>query len=155
MSKTYKVVAGIIRNEEGKILMLDHKKTGLWTIPLGKAEFGEKPREALFREMMEEVDITVTQSYVCEKDNFVFSQGFTTTYVYNILHYDGEVHNNEPEKHLQIRWMTLEEIQELKVTRATELALRFLLDREGAAIQRMEENIALAQRRLAHGHHSR
>lgn len=154
MSKTYKVVAGIIRNEKGKILMLDHKKTGLWTIPLGKTEFGEKPREALVREMKEEVNIDVTQSYVCEKDNFVFSQGFTTTYVYNIIHYNGEIKNNEPDKHLQIRWITLEEIQELKVTKATELALRFLIDRK-AANQRTEEDIELMQRRLAHGHYSR
>lgn len=126
--RTWKVVAGIIQNEEGQLLMLDHKKTNLWTIPLGKVEFGETARQGLVREMKEEVNVEVVQCYIVSKDIFTFNQGPTTTLVYNINYYTGEIHNNEPEKHPEMKWLTLDEIEQLNVTHATQLALDYLCE---------------------------
>lgn len=135
--RTWKVVAGIIRNEEGQLLMLDHKKTGLWTIPLGKVEFGETARQGLVREMKEEVNVEVVQCYIVSKDIFTFNQGPTTTFVYNINYYTGEIHNNEPKKHPEMKWMHLREIDEAKVTHATQLALDYLYETELAKQDRV------------------
>jgi len=39
--------------KEGKILLVHHKKAGLWLPPGGHVEVGEHPRDAAFREMKE------------------------------------------------------------------------------------------------------
>ena len=57
------VVAAIIINEEGKILItqrnLKKSQGGLWEFPGGKIEAGETPQEALKREIMEELDTEI------------------------------------------------------------------------------------------------
>jgi len=63
--KQYIIAIGIIRNENGKILLTQrhdpsnpysHNK---WQYPGGSIEFGESPKDALVREIMEEVGIVV------------------------------------------------------------------------------------------------
>ncbi|HHI96295.1 MAG TPA: (deoxy)nucleoside triphosphate pyrophosphohydrolase [Thermodesulfatator atlanticus] len=58
----YPVVAGLLQ-KEGKVLLAKrpaHKKRGgLWEFPGGKVEEGEAPREALRRELLEELGILV------------------------------------------------------------------------------------------------
>jgi 8-oxo-dGTP diphosphatase len=57
------VVCGVIRDEEGKVLACrraaDRHLGGLWEFPGGKVEDGEDPREALARELAEELGIVV------------------------------------------------------------------------------------------------
>lgn len=58
--KTVVVTAALII-EEGKILVTQRKKDSphgfLWEFPGGKVKEGEEPREALRRELMEELDV--------------------------------------------------------------------------------------------------
>ena len=60
--KTLIVVAGVL-TEEGKVLVTERKVDsphgGLWEFPGGKVMEGEEPREALRRELKEELDIEV------------------------------------------------------------------------------------------------
>jgi len=51
-------VAAVIRDESGRVLML---KTpgGVWTLPAGQVEPGESPRDAVVREVREEVALEV------------------------------------------------------------------------------------------------
>jgi 8-oxo-dGTP diphosphatase len=57
------VVCGVIRDKEGKVLACrraaDRHLGGLWEFPGGKVEDGEDPREALARELSEELGIVV------------------------------------------------------------------------------------------------
>jgi 8-oxo-dGTP diphosphatase len=57
------VVAAIIRNDEGKILIALRKdinsKKGKWEFPGGKIEPGETSENALIREIKEELDIDI------------------------------------------------------------------------------------------------
>src|SRR5437868_5350562 len=98
------VAAGIIKNPEGQIVMLAHNKTGLWTIPLGKVEYGEKIRDGLLREMKEEVGIDVVHCQVVDKFIYPFGKGETKIYVYSIDTYKGVIANQEPDKHAELRW---------------------------------------------------
>jgi 8-oxo-dGTP diphosphatase len=57
------VVCGIIKNSSGQILAcrrgLDRHLGGLWEFPGGKVDAGETPKDALVRELHEELGITV------------------------------------------------------------------------------------------------
>ena len=66
------VVAGIIKNEEGKILItqrnLKKAQGGLWEFPGGKIEPNETKEEAIVREIKEELDINIqVENYLSEK----------------------------------------------------------------------------------------
>ena len=66
------VVAGVIRNENGKILItqrnLKKAQGGLWEFPGGKIEPNETKENAIIREIKEELDIDIqVESYLSEK----------------------------------------------------------------------------------------
>ena len=60
------VVAAVIRNSDGKILIaqrpIDKHQGGKWEFPGGKVEKGESRRSALLRELNEELDIEIGHS---------------------------------------------------------------------------------------------
>ncbi len=64
--KTVYVVAAALIDAEGKILLAQRPEgkamAGLWEFPGGKIEAGEKPEQALVRELAEELSITVSES---------------------------------------------------------------------------------------------
>mgnify|MGYP004616124937 CR=1 FL=1 len=66
------VVAAIIKNGEGKILItqrnLKKSQGGLWEFPGGKIEKGETREEAIIREIKEELTIEINvESYLGKK----------------------------------------------------------------------------------------
>ena len=64
------VVAAIIRNKDGKILIAQrnfHKaQGGLWEFPGGKIEAHETREEAIKREIKEELDMDIEVDGYCE-----------------------------------------------------------------------------------------
>lgn len=53
------VVSCLVRNAEGDILLVRHKKRG-WELPQGRVEEGEGLLAALHREVLEETGVTIT-----------------------------------------------------------------------------------------------
>lgn len=53
-----------------KFLILKDKVSNLWTLPGGRLEFGEKPEDALVREVLEETGLEVTVGEVTGNWNF-------------------------------------------------------------------------------------
>ena len=57
------VVAGVLKDARGRILLArrdgDRELAGLWEFPGGKVEPGESPRQALVRELREEIGVEV------------------------------------------------------------------------------------------------
>ena len=106
------VVAGIIINQN-KILIGKRKDKdiggGKWEFPGGKIEVGETNREALERELYEELGISVKIG----KELMNYEHMFKTT-IYNIsfmeiIDYEGEICNNA---HSEIKWVKFPNLPE-------------------------------------------
>jgi 8-oxo-dGTP diphosphatase len=114
------VVCGVIRDKEGKVLACrraaDRHLGGLWEFPGGKVEDGEDPREALARELSEELGIVVEvgdrfEAVVEWTDGVVRIRlsGFLCEIV------EG---NAEPLEHAEILWCGREELPGLDWAKA-------------------------------------
>ena len=116
--KDHEAIAAVIRNSDGKYLLLQHKKYNFWTIPIGKVKVGQSIEAALKEEISEECDIDVIKF----KEVWCFSEKYERkdylvtikTHIFEVLIYNGKGNNMEPEKHSELKWMSLDEIKSLK-----------------------------------------
>jgi len=111
------VVAVIIKNKKEEILMQEHMKFGFWTIPVGKVKPGQSIEEGLKMEMKEECDIEVIKFKELAKKNYVYERRGNIVrvigHIINVLKYNGDIKNNEPEKHRQQKFISLEDIKKM------------------------------------------
>jgi ADP-ribose pyrophosphatase YjhB (NUDIX family) len=128
-------VSALIMDEKGRILMFLHKRLGKWTIPVGKPELGEDPLVAVQREVNEETNLTVLgATFVgCRQFQSQYNADSSLNTFWNsqlyVIDYNGKAENMEPSKHLEMRFMTLEEIYALadtQISHATKLMLHYL-----------------------------
>ena len=114
----HNTVAAVIRDVDGKVLVMKHHKFGFWTIPVGKAEAGQSDSDALVAEVFEETDIEVIQfQEIARKDFTYIRNGIAVNVVgilYDIEEYEGIPLNKEPEKHSNLQFMSIEELREKK-----------------------------------------
>ncbi|NHD16403.1 MULTISPECIES: NUDIX domain-containing protein [unclassified Actinopolyspora] len=52
-------VAVVVRDESGRVLLIERTDNGLWALPGGAQDLGETTREAAVREVAEETGLTV------------------------------------------------------------------------------------------------
>lgn len=72
-------VAGIVRNDKGEILMQRRSDDGWWGLPAGSVDPGEKPAQALVREVHEETGLLIRPTKLIGL--FGGADGFRHTYV--------------------------------------------------------------------------
>lgn len=110
-------VSAIIKNSDGEILMQDHVKFGFWTIPIGKARAEQDPIEAIKEEVLEECNLVIEDlKEIAFKEMKYERNGKIVnvpTHVYEILAHSGELKNNEPEKHKEQKFISLEDIKKI------------------------------------------
>jgi 8-oxo-dGTP diphosphatase len=114
----YLAVKGIIRNTEGKILVLkrsetDDHKPGVWETPGGGMDQEESPQEALRREITEETGLGVTVQepfnvFTFHKDTGEFKVGMT--FLCDMV--EGEVILSD--EHSEYRWIQASMFKDLK-----------------------------------------
>lgn len=94
----------LILEQSGKILLSLRENTGYedgkWSMVAGHAEEGEMARDAMIREAMEEVDITIAQEdlecvYVMDRKS---PNRQNIDIFFKCKKYQGELRNNEPHK---------------------------------------------------------
>ena len=105
------VVASIIKNGEGKILItqrnLKKSQGGLWEFPGGKIEKGETREEAIIREIKEELTIEINvESYLGEKV-FEYPEKSINLIALNCRVKSGNIYLTE---HEEARWVEKEEL---------------------------------------------
>jgi 8-oxo-dGTP diphosphatase len=105
-------------NEPGK---------GLWSIPGGIIEIGEKSREAAVREVKEETGLTVEIDSVLEVvDNIVRDDSGRIRFHYVIIEYLARSESGEPQAASDVseaRWVPIGELKSYPLTKSLKLLL--------------------------------
>jgi len=114
LKKQIKVVGAVIR-QENKILCaqrsLSGSLPGLWEFPGGKIESGETPREALEREIVEELNCRVLVGDEVTTTAFEYDFGVVTLTTFNCELVDGTPVLTE---HESVVWLTAGELGTLE-----------------------------------------
>ena len=150
--KTVHVAAGIIRKEGSDELLAVQRgygdMQGLWEFPGGKLMRGETPEDAVRRELMEELQVKVTN----------LRDFYTVEYDYPDFHLSMECYycsladeSDEPQKHdrqLDIRWIPRASLATVEWMPADKGLIDALIELKE---DRLEANAASRRR----GHHGR
>jgi 8-oxo-dGTP diphosphatase len=123
-----RVVAAIILNNNGQILVCQrtrHQPMPLkWEFPGGKIEEGEQPRDALRRELEEELGIEATiGNEVVRIQHEYPSGGSVELRFFEVRSYQGEIENRI---FREIRWANREELPDLDFLEADRPLVRDL-----------------------------
>ena len=133
--ETYKAIAAVIKNACGLVLVQDHVKIAAWTIPCGKIDGDEEPITALVRELKEETCLEVMSSHllIAEQVTMVYcgKEVNVLQYIYEVSVKDLDaLRNAEPQKHRQLRFVTIDALRKLPVSVATKMYLDYVNDSE-------------------------
>ena len=122
------VVAGIIYDQAGKILIAQRSKKDeqykLWEFPGGKLEAGESFSDALNRELMEEFGILVSEAKAFCVVHKKYPKNLSL-HVYTVRILSAIT---KKESHLDIRWVTLAEIGEFDFCEADKEVIQLLIN---------------------------
>lgn len=106
---------------------------GLWSVPAGHLEPGEAPDEAVAREILEEIGVTV-RAEDCRLIH-AHSQLIDVPYIMMFFAVDlwqGVPTNKEPELHSDMQWLSLDEIHGLAVPELDNFATAYGNKRSGS-----------------------
>ncbi|MBW9110666.1 (deoxy)nucleoside triphosphate pyrophosphohydrolase [Microbacterium ureisolvens] len=114
MTRRFNVVGAVIVSDE-RVLAAKRGPSGslpnMWEFPGGKVEDGESPREALAREIGEEllVDVRVGEEIVSTTHDYEFGVVTLTTYYC-------ELRSGTPQltEHAALRWLTPDELSSVE-----------------------------------------
>lgn len=111
------VVAGVIRNGYGKILLAQRSLNcphlpGYWEFPGGKVETGETPQQALVRELQEEIAITATKLTPLIQVPYSYPEKEIFLDVWEVEQYMGEI---KPCEGQELVFVDLDELNNYKL----------------------------------------
>lgn len=109
-------IAAVIMNEDGKFLVLEHKKYNFLTIPIGKVKPDQTIVEGLKTELKEELGIDITDYYEIGYLTKTYKRNkldvLVEITIFRIVKWNGIIKNAEPNKHDRILWMNIGDIIE-------------------------------------------
>ncbi|HAV11037.1 MAG TPA: hypothetical protein DCX32_00600 [Candidatus Moranbacteria bacterium] len=115
----HKSAGAIIKNDKGKILMLERTKFPFgWACPAGHVDEGEKPEDAMVREVWEETGLSVKE-YELLFHEFVewneCSRGVRghDWSLFEAIEWEGEAVSNSESKNM--KWVGVDEIKGLEL----------------------------------------
>ena len=120
-------VRGIIRNSDGKILIVKrHPKSRtdpeMWELPGGKVEKGEHFADALVREIKEETNLDVNVGDFCEAIQNDYPHKRTVQLMMYLDDIEGSVEISD--EHTQFKWASMDEIRSLELSTSFKKVLK-------------------------------
>ena len=111
-----RVVTGLLIRDDKILMCLRHEEKSYyplhWEFPGGKVETGESLYQALFRELQEELNISVNDATIWFEDTMSYSNGMIYhVSFYSINSFEGEPVNTEFQ---EIRWINVHELDSLQ-----------------------------------------
>lgn len=143
MNKIIHVAAGVIVNTEGQILIARRSdcahQGGLWEFPGGKLEAGETVRQALVRELDEELGIVSRSLERLIQIRHDYPDKSILLEVWRVTEFDGEAHGREGQP---IVWVAPEELDDYEfpaanvpIITAVQLPPRMLVTGSEASVE--------------------
>ncbi len=132
----YDVAAGIIRNEQGLLLIaqrpLDGLLGGLWEFPGGKQEQGETMPECLKRELQEELAIEVEVGALFVKVKHAFTHFKITLHAYECSYLGSSDGSDAPQaiEAADWAWVTEDELEQYSFGKADREVIKALRERK-------------------------
>ena len=122
------VVAGLIQDERGRVLVGQRQPgthmAGYWELPGGKRRSGESPRQALDRELREELGIRVLSATFLTTFTHAYAERRVRLEIWRVERYEGDPVSREDQP---LSWSLPEELLELPILPADEPFVRRLL----------------------------
>ena len=111
MSKIVEVAAAVMLRANGQEFLLAQRPegkvyAGYWEFPGGKLEAGESVREALIRELQEELGITVTECSPWLTRQFTYPHATVRLNFWRVTAWTGEIGITAPLEHAAVDWQT-------------------------------------------------
>lgn len=114
MSDRIHVVAGVLRDALGRVLIAQRPAgkhlAGLWEFPGGKCERDEDPRDALRRELHEELGVSAGAAQRLIAVPWRYAEKSICLDVYTVAEFRGEPHGREAQA---LRWATPQELLDI------------------------------------------
>ncbi len=107
----YAAVFAVIRDEEGKVLMIKRKNTGYldgwYGLPAWHIEGDERPTHAMKREILEEVWLEIDEQdlKLINVTHRINSDRVVIDFYYEVRYFDGTPQNTEPNKSEWVYWI--------------------------------------------------
>jgi 8-oxo-dGTP diphosphatase len=112
--KKITVVAAIIKNSKNQIFCCQRVETGelslKWEFPGGKVEPGETHKEALYRELKEELDIESNIKSFYTEVEYQYKTFHLTMFCYDVEIVSGKIKLNV---HKDSKWINIENLMDL------------------------------------------
>jgi 8-oxo-dGTP diphosphatase len=157
MTAPVEVAVAVLIRMDGSVLLARRPQgkvyAGYWEFPGGKFEPGEAARDALAREIREELGVEVERAYPWITQVFTYPHATVRLHFYRVLAWSGEPH---PAEHDELSWERPESVGVAPLLPANGPVLKALmLPREYAISQAAELGVALfldkLRRRLDEG----
>ena len=111
--KEVEVAVGVLIREDGAFLLTSRPPgkvyEGYWEFPGGKVEPGETVREALVRELQEELGITATAATPWLTRQFTYPHATVRLNFWRVTAWEGEIGITAPLEHSAVHWMGCDE----------------------------------------------
>ncbi|MBS1141426.1 MAG: hydrolase:Thiamine monophosphate synthase [Proteobacteria bacterium] len=109
MTKIVEVAAAVMLRTDGHEFLLAQRPegkvyAGYWEFPGGKVEPGETVRQALIRELQEELGITVTECSPWLTRQFTYPHANVRLNFWRVTDWDGEIGITAPLEHSAVEW---------------------------------------------------
>jgi len=111
VSKIVEVAAAVMLRADGREFLLAQRPpgkvyAGFWEFPGGKVEPGESVRQALIRELQEELGITVTACSPWLTRQFTYPHATVRLNFWRVTAWTGEIGITAPLEHSAVEWQT-------------------------------------------------